>query len=54
MIGEVIVPPTGGLSSNDLCSFDNFDGSRKTFCNFIDFSTRSLDLKERLNMAAVR
>lgn len=44
---------TGGLPSIDLCNFDNFEGSRKTFFTFTVFSTRSFDLKERLNMAAV-
>jgi len=53
MIGEVRVPASGGLPSIDLCSLDTFDGSRKDFCNFTGFSTRSRDLKERLNMAAV-
>jgi hypothetical protein len=47
-------PSVGGLSSIDLCSFDNLDGSRKAFLNFTVFSTRSFDLNERLNMAAVR
>jgi hypothetical protein len=46
-------PPTGGLWSNDFCNFDNFAGSLYDFFNLTTFSTRSFDLKERLNMAAV-
>jgi hypothetical protein len=45
--------PTGGLPSIDFCNFDNFELSLNIFFTFAVFSTRSFDLNERLNMAAI-
>jgi len=53
MIGEVRVPPGGGLSLTGFCDFDSLEGSLKLFFSRETFSTRSVDLNERLNMVAV-
>lgn len=42
--------PTGGLSSNDFCNFDNFEESLKVFFSRGTFSTRSPERYDRLNM----
>lgn len=44
--------PGDKLCSKDRCIFASFAGSLADFFNFAAFSTRSFDLKERLNMAA--